>query len=119
MLKEHEPPADTLEPQLCVTEKFLEAVILVKIISALPEFCKVTACVALVVVILWFAKTTESITPNEICAVVPVPVRLIEFGLEDALLAMLMVPVLLPAVVGLKPMVNEHKLPTARFVPQS
>src|SRR5713226_4780622 len=113
-------PAVTELPQLLVWAKSPLAETLVRFSEALPVLESVTDCAALVVPTGWLAKVSEEAerltTGAEAAA--PVPVRLTDCGLPEALSAMLKLPVRVPDAVGVNVTLMLQLAPAATELPQ-
>jgi len=100
---EHEPPATTLLPQLCVAAKTLMVGSMLEIISAAPPVLdKVTYCAELVVPVFCSSKVTVIGDSNAVGDSTPLPVMLMANGLFAALEVITTLPFLVPNSVGEK-----------------
>ena len=117
-------PATTELPQVLVCAKsplFVPVTtMLVRLSEALPVFESVTVCAVLVVPTVWLVKVSEEAerltTGAEAAA--PVPVRLTDCGLPEALSVMLKVPVRIPEAVGVNVTLMVQLAPAATELPQ-
>jgi hypothetical protein len=113
-------PAATELPQVLVWAKSPLAETLVRFSEALPVLESVTDCAALVVPTIWPAKVSEEVerltTGAEAAA--PVPVRLNDCGLPEALSVMLRVPMRVPDAVGVNVTLMVQLAPAATELPQ-
>src|SRR5258708_19868731 len=114
-------PAATELPQVLVWAKSPLAETPVRFSEALPVLESVTDCAALVVPTVWPAKASEEAerltTGAEAAA--PVPVRLTDCGLPEALSVMLRVPVRLPDAVGVNVTLMVQFAPAATELPHA
>jgi hypothetical protein len=98
-------PAFSELPQVLVSEKLPLAAMLMPVSVALPLLVRVTALVPLVVPTRWFPKLKlvgERLTAGAVDEEVPVPVKVMTWGLPPALSVMVMEPLRVPVVVGVK-----------------
>ncbi len=113
-------PAATELPQVLVWAKSPLAETLVRFSEALPVLESVTDCAALVVPTGWLANVSEEAerltTGAEAAA--PVPVKLTDCGLPEALSVMLRVPVRVPDAVGVNVTLMVQLAPAATELPQ-
>src|SRR5260370_18272453 len=94
---------------------------LVRFSEALPVLASVTVCAALMVPTVWLVKVSEEAerltTGAEAAA--PVPVRLTDCGLPEALSVMLRVPVRVPDAVGVNVTLMVQLSPAHTALPQA
>jgi hypothetical protein len=113
-------PAATELPQVLVWAKSPLAEMLVRLSEALPVLESVTDCAALVVPTVWLAKVSEEAerltTGAEAAA--PVPVRLTDCGLPEALSVMLRLLDRVPDAVGVNVTLMVQFAPAATELPQ-
>jgi hypothetical protein len=109
--------AATREPQVLVWEKSPLVLMLLMLSVAFPVFVSVTVWGLLVVPTAWAGKVKE-VEERLAAGPVPVPVRLTVWVEGLALSVMVRVPVLVPAVVGLKVTLMAQLAPAATLEPQ-
>ena len=98
----HEPPTPKPAPQLFVEAKSPLAVMLVKLRPALPLFVNVTSCAVLLVPTFYPVKPSDVGLSATSGTPIPMPLRVIVFGLLAASLVITTLPVRMPTAVGEK-----------------
>jgi hypothetical protein len=111
-------PAVSEAPQVVVSEYCALATMLLMVREAVPVLVSVMDCAALVVFTVWLENVRlagDRLTPGD---EVPVPVRFTVWGLPLALSVMVIVPVWVPAAVGVNFTLIEQFAPAASEAPQ-
>ena len=93
------PPGETNPPQLFVEAKSPLVTMLEMSSFECPGLLSFTVCAVLVVSTFWLGKV-KLVGEKLATATMPLPVRLINCGLFEALSVIVMVPVRVPVVVG-------------------